>query len=207
MKCKQCGAGARKDAVFCPKCGVPFAKQRASQSTKRRLTESLPAADEEAESVLWQGRFSPRAMFTPLATAVLFTVGLVLLAKLAQIPQEGWLVVAGLLGVVWIWMVGLLFYRTMSVHYSLTSQRLLHVEGLLWRKIDRIEAIDIDDVILKQGPIERLMGVGTVQLTSSDETTPEFHLPGIRHALDVATLIDNVRRRERRERGLYVESV
>jgi membrane protein YdbS with pleckstrin-like domain len=83
----------------------------------------------------------------------------------------------------------------------------MHERGLLWRRQDRIETIDIDDVAVEQGPIARMLGVGTVRLTSSDRSTPEFLLAGIEDVRNVATMIDNARRTERRKRGLHIESI
>jgi hypothetical protein len=77
----------------------------------------------------------------------------------------------------------------------------------LWRETDRIEAIDIDDVSFSQGPVERMLGVGSIRILSSDQSHPTMDLPGIENVRAVASLIDEVRRQERRKRGLYVESV
>ena len=98
-------------------------------------------------------------------------------------------------------------YRRMSVHYKLSNQRLQHENGLLWRTVDRVELIDIDDVTYRQGPVERLLGVGTIVIASSDTTNPELQLPGIEHVSKVADMIDDARRKERRSRGLHIESV
>jgi hypothetical protein len=77
----------------------------------------------------------------------------------------------------------------------------------LWRVTNRVEVIDIDDITFAQGPLERLLGVGTLQLTSSDRTHPELSLPGIDAVQQVASTFDDARRRERRKRGLHIEAV
>ena len=100
-----------------------------------------------------------------------------------------------------------LFYRQLAEHYYLTNRRFIHERGLLWRVIDRIEAIDIDDVSYQQGPIERLLGVGSIQIRSSDNSHPQLELLGIEKAREIAEQIDEVRRQERRKRGLHIESV
>jgi hypothetical protein len=55
--------------------------------------------------------------------------------------------------------------------------------------------------------VERIFGLGTVRITSSDQSHPELSLPGIENVQIVAGLIDDARRNERRRRGLYIESV
>jgi membrane protein YdbS with pleckstrin-like domain len=104
-------------------------------------------------------------------------------------------------------MVAVYWYRRLSVHYRLTTQRFVHERGLLWRTVDRVELIDVDDVTYRQGPVERALGVGTIMMVSSDRTSPELRLSGIDDIRRVADMIDDARRKERRSRGLHIESV
>jgi hypothetical protein len=67
--------------------------------------------------------------------------------------------------------------------------------------------IDINDVTLSQGVIERMFNVGTIHVQSSDVTHPDLHLVGIENVRDVTDLIDNTRRKERERRGLFMENV
>jgi hypothetical protein len=62
-------------------------------------------------------------------------------------------------------------------------------------------------VTVQQGPVERMLGVGSVRIVSSDQSTPEFHLIGIEDVRTVAGLIDDARRKERRKRGVHIESI
>ncbi|MAT70468.1 MAG: hypothetical protein CMJ58_13200 [Planctomycetaceae bacterium] len=210
MKCNQCGAAAPDDAAFCHKCGAPMGDLATDMNAKQRFAAALARGgddDDEPEQILWQGQFSHRAMIGTWITAGVLSIALVVMAFVAKFSTPGWLGVAGALAVVWIGSLLTLLYRQVTVHYYLTNQRLLHERGLLWREIDRIEAIDVDDVTYRQGPIERMLGVGTVRITSSDATTPEFDITGINNVRNVATMIDEVRRKERRRRGLHIESV
>jgi uncharacterized membrane protein YdbT with pleckstrin-like domain len=93
------------------------------------------------------------------------------------------------------------------VKYRLTNQRLFHEKGILRRVTERIELIDIDDVTMEQGLMERLFGVGTVHVTSSDRSSPELLMPGIDDVKAVADTIDHARRAERHRRGVFIESV
>ena len=151
------------------------------------------------------GRAEPRPM--PRWLAGVFTLALLALAVAAGFSGKAWLVTTGALAATWLGLLILLLYRQVSVHYYLTNQRILHERGLLWREIDRIEAIDVDDVSFTQGPVERLLGIGTVRIRSSDVSTPTFEIAGIEDVRNLATMIDEVRRAERRRRGLHIESV
>jgi hypothetical protein len=52
-----------------------------------------------------------------------------------------------------------------------------------------------------------MLGIGTVRLLSSDQSTPQFSIVGIEDVRNVAMMIDDARRQERRKRGLHIESV
>jgi hypothetical protein len=65
----------------------------------------------------------------------------------------------------------------------------------------------VDDITYRQGVVERILGVGTIQIKSSDATHPELSLQGIDEVQKVADTIDEARRKERRRRGIHVENV
>ena len=121
--------------------------------------------------------------------------------------QTVWLVLTiGLLSL-WIWLLGTALYRKFSDQYWLTTQRLKHRNGILFRQANRLELIDIDDVSYRQGPVQAMLGLGTIQIKSSDSSHPELDMVGIANVQQVADMIDDARREERRKRGLHIESV
>ena len=101
----------------------------------------------------------------------------------------------------------MLLYRKMSVHYLLTNQRFIHESGFLRRVTNRIEVLDMDDIAFEQTLLERMFGVGTIRILSSDCSTPELLLRGIDNVAEISNLIDNTRRTERRKRGLHIENI
>ncbi len=106
---------------------------------------------------------------------------------------------------------GLLFcvliFRKLNFHYTLTSQRLIHERGILYRVLDRAEMIDVDDVRVEQDILERIANVGKIRLRTSDRTDPFITFYGISHPREIADMIDDARRRERMRRGIHVEAV
>ena len=53
-----------------------------------------------------------------------------------------------------------------------------------------------------------MLGIGTVRIASSDQSTPEFLLVGIEDVRKRGRrMIDEARRKERRKRGVHIESV
>lgn len=159
------------------------------------------------EEVLWEGSYSGKAMFGSWLLALLVTIGGAIAALMLLESALAWTVILAAVVVIWGGLGFSLLYRKWNAWYQLTSQRLVHKHGIVRRVTDRIEAIDIDDVTYSQGIVQRLLGVGNIRITSSDRTHPELNLIGIDRVDAVADLIDDVRRRERRQRGLHIESI
>ena len=218
MKCPACNAEAQTGGVYCNQCGAsltapvepPVAPALGDPSPgKQRLTAPMmmSGAGEDAEQVLWDGRFSKLAMIGEWIGGAAATIAAVVVCLIVGVTTQVWWWVAGALAVLWIALLLRLLYKQLSIRYHLTNQRFIHERGLLWRTIDRIEAIDIDDIAVQQGPVERMLGIGSVRIGSSDASTPVFLVEGIEDVRRVATLIDDTRRKERRKRGVYVEQV
>jgi len=79
----------------------------------------------------------------------------------------------GLLGLVRVW-VESTFNR-----YRLTTQRLFLRTGFITRRSEEIELFRVKDVSVRQGLLNRLVGVGIVTVLSSDDTTPYMVLRGV----------------------------
>jgi uncharacterized membrane protein YdbT with pleckstrin-like domain len=165
-----------------------------------RRTESA----DDSEQSLWAGGYSGKAMVGSWLAGAILTAGLIVVAVLFP---PSLLVCIGIMALLWVCLIFAFAYRRLNLHYELTSQRLIHKTGILTRRSDRIEAIDIDDVTFEQGLIERMFGVGTIRISSSDRTHPEIVMIGIDDVKQVADLIDDARRKERRKRGIHIESV
>jgi membrane protein YdbS with pleckstrin-like domain len=210
MECPHCGEQIAQRAKFCPDCGnkLTAPKSASPLKTQKKLRS---AANRDGnlgpEEQLWQGSYSKLAMIGAWSAAAVISLASMLIGLFGNITGQVWLAIIGANGAIWTALLARYFYLRFSRHYSLTNQRFTHVRGLLWRQTDRIEVIDIDDVAFTQGPVERMLGIGTVRITSSDQSHPELALPGIENVPDVAGLIDDARRKERRRRGLYIESV
>ena len=215
MRCEQCGAEVDAESLYCPKCGnqvtadaataadaEPTARDRFSQAAATRQRGV------DAEHPLWEGSYSPKAMIGSwIAAGVATLIAVVCGFMFMQDTALGWPILLGVVLLMWVALALTFLYRKFSVGYALTTQRFIHQRGLLWRTTDRVELIDIDDIAVTQGPVERLLDVGTIRVTSSDKTHPEFSIPGIDRVREVASIIDDERRKERRRRGLHIEAV
>ncbi len=223
MRCPACGAEAVAEAGFCHRCGasletasgesaVGAAATSADASRPRERFEHNFADrrdDQELpEQELWRGGYSPKAMLGGWIVAGLISIAALLGGIYwARATALWWLGVLVAMLLPWLYCASVLAYRRLNVRYRLTSQRFLHERGILRRVNDRIEAIDMDDIAFEQGLLERLVGVGTIRITSSDRSHPDMVLPGIENVQRVVELFDDARRSERRRRGLHIEQV
>jgi uncharacterized membrane protein YdbT with pleckstrin-like domain len=133
-------------------------------------------------------------------------VAIVVISMFAMDVPNIWPIAGAVLIFWWVIAIGGYVYKRLSVQYELTTQRFVHQAGILVRRTDRIEVLDIDDVSFTQGIIQRMLGVGTIRLTSSDRTHPELVLNGIDKVQEIASMVDDVRRAERRRRSLHIEA-
>ncbi len=160
---------------------------------------------DEPEQDLWSGGYSGKAMYGSWLGAVVATIALPIVCIL--VLDIGVLIGFGLAALIWIALAMLLGVRKLGVHYELSSQRFIHKVGILSRRTDRIELIDIDDVSYVQGIIQRVLGVGSIKISSSDRSHPELTMIGIDQVEKIADMIDDARRLERRRRGLHIEAI
>ncbi|MHC2066584.1 PH domain-containing protein [Bremerella sp. T1] len=163
-------------------------------SAGRRRPERGP------DETIWSGGYSAvdqsgSFMILGLITAGLIAGGIFFPLILVAIP------------ILWIAQLIRVWWVKMGVSYELTTRRFIHEHGVIKRTTDRIEVIDVDDVTVEQGILDRMFNVGTIRITSSDRTHPELRIPGIKDVKKVALMIDDARQAERDRRGVYIESV
>ena len=215
MLCTSCKAEVPASASFCPKCGKradeaapPAAAGPAPQvagTTPAHLAPRGPAT-KEPERQLWKGSYSPKAMIGWWILEGILIVAAVAASIFLANPIASVVAAAIVVGF-GLWLLLWLLVKRLSLEYSLTTEQLTHKEGLLRRVTNRIETIDIDDVTHEQNLIERMLGIGSILVLSSDKSHPRLTLHGIDDVQRVADLIDTTARDERRRRGAFVEQV
>ena len=182
-------------------------KQSRASAREDLLNRRSGRDNDEAEQPLWEDTYSPKAMYPVWIVCGFATLTALLVAAVYLDNGTGWLIL--LLGIAAVWAIcaARLIYLRLGVRYYLSTKRFRHEVGILRRKTDRMEVIDIDDVSYEQGIVDRLTGVGTIKIISSDRSHPEIVLRGIDSVKAVADQIDSVRRAERERRGLHIESI
>lgn len=135
----------------------------------------MPRPEQPTETTLWEGRPSQWTNF-PWFLACLLVV---------PIPFA--------------------IYQYLRVHttrWTLTNHRLRLSSGILNKSLDDLELYRIKDITLHQPLVQRLVGLGTVSLVTSDATTPVLNLSAIADSLAVMDQIRHEVDRVRRERGV-----
>lgn len=127
------------------------------------------------ESTIWEGRPSQWVNVIPFALCIL----------IIPIPYA--------------------IYRWLAVRctrFALTSQRFRVERGILNKHFDDLELYRVKDVTLQQPLIQRIVGLGTVTMITSDATTPTLVLPAIPDSREVLDRLRAEVERVRRERGV-----
>ncbi len=134
-------------------------------------------ASQDSEQVLFEGR-----------AAVLPGVGTLLLAILT-------------LGIAALF----LWFRRLSTHYRITTQRVVIERGVFSKRLDQTDIYRIIDYTVERPFGQRLMGTGNLVLKTLEEPNPVLRIDGIK--TDVVALYERVRKAteaEKRRRGVRV---
>src|SRR4051812_21272675 len=218
MTCSQCGAEAPANAAFCPKCGAQLGRAAAAVAqppvARMQASAAQSTARDVPEEELWSGSYSPKAMTGWYI--LLGVVAIVAIIATYNLDPNAWIAVAISAAVI-ITGLGLYSaYKNMSVRYQLTTHRFVIQTGVLSRTDNRILLVDVDDISVHQGMVERMFNLGTIHLRTTDETTKEESpdkkdpgkgivvMDGIENPRQVADMIDESRRAERTRRGVYM---
>jgi uncharacterized membrane protein YdbT with pleckstrin-like domain len=68
------------------------------------------------------------------------------------------------------------WFQNLAAKYEITPERLIIRRGIIFKSIDEIELYRIKDVRIDFSLINQLAGIGTLTVSSSDETTREGDL-------------------------------
>ena len=148
--------------------------------------DSLMAKEEQ---ILYRAR---QHWLAPLSDSlrpiVLALVGLVVffLATIWKVDGIGWQIMAGLsailliIGVVWI---AIIYVTWRSQEYVISTRRVLKVEGVLDKKSGDSSLDKINDAVLKQGLLARILHYGDLDiLTANEDSIDRYQM--LAHAVD-----------------------
>lgn len=97
----------------------------------------------------------------------------------AQVQHGYWyLAVALLLAIGCWWMPSMIVRRE---HFRITNYRIDMERGLLFKDLETLELWHVEDVNLRQSPIDRIFNVGTITVISHDTSNPKLVLKSVSH--------------------------
>jgi len=191
----------------------PSQQTQPSQQPQHVHPDLRPAEHGEAEQLdpaneqdLWQGRQSMKTMY-PTFVLWLFValIGVGLATYQWGGAGFGW---GSLIAIILlILLVMRTLWRIASTSYRITTQRLFIRRGILNQSVDQTELLRIDDVKMTQSLLERMLGIGSVEVSSSDRSDGFLKLRGI---AEPATVAEHIRRHTRMVQGkrtLFMESL
>ena len=133
----------------------------------------------EHTNILWQGRPSQ-----------------VLNANIYMLCVLGALLVVPLLIAAWQWL------SLRAVTYQATGETLTIRRGVLNRQVEQVELFRIKDLSLSKPVWQRMLGMGTIELLTSDQTAPVVRLEAIANSDQVLELLRSTVLRERQAKGV-----
>lgn len=212
MKCPNCGSELDPLTGVCPQCqgSENLAQATARAPASGAETEQAPKrGDPDVE--LWKASYSPWGMIGTwmtlgIITIIVFVVDILLMrGPLKNQVGPLWGITLGLVAIAWLVFLVIAWYRKMTIQYRLTTYRFYHRKGFVFRTVDSMEVIDIDDIAMHQNLLERLVGVGRVILRTKDPSDPFLVLHGVPNPEEAFKKIDKARRDEQIRRSIKVQ--
>ena len=184
-----------------------------------RLTEPIDAlggdgaaVDSAAEQDVWTGRTHWKHFAGRLALwAVGNIAAFILIAWIASAAESVTAVTAALVMLLVFVLSGIVVFtgillKILGRRYRLTSQRLFIERGIFSQTIDQTELIRIDDVSVAKSFFDRLLGLGTVTLLSTDISDRRVVIDGIDAPDQLAEAV-RTHMRTLRKKSLFVENL
>lgn len=107
------------------------------------------------------------------------------------------IVTLGIAALVW-WL------QSLTSRYVLTTQRVRIERGVMSKTREDIELYRIDDIRVIEPLGMRVLGYAILQLRSTDRSTPEIRIVGIRGVVELGEKLRECALRERERRGVKV---
>lgn len=207
----QPGAFATTSFVATPGATIAGAATIGRPEVDQGVVE-MPAGGPDGESLVWEGRYSPRNFLIRLLAAAVLTaiwVALALQVWALGRPDHRFLANAVGLAAAAFWaFLGFRFLRASQSHqYRLTTRRLFLSSGFIHRRVDQIELVRIKDLYVRQSIVGQWLNVGTVVVVSSEPSLPRATLLGIGQPQRVMDLIWQNTRREQDRKTTAVQEV
>ena len=202
VTCPDCGHQVSTAAAVCPQCNRPMGPQMAAPAG------AAPAA----EQVVWEGMPSMKAMIVEIVTTGVVVIALPIVALLAFDPVLSLLaglggparqlvaqnratvqlVVTAAVAIVVVARLAKLAWHVAVLRghrYRVSNQRIVLESGALSKRIDEVDMRTVDDIEFRQGLLERVLGIGQIDIIAADKRLARFRLLGVENPRELRELI------------------
>jgi hypothetical protein len=93
-------------------------------------------------------------------------------------------------------------FLSLSLHYTITTERVRLKEGLLGRDLEDIELVRIQDIDFNQSLTERIFNVGDVVIRSHDSSHPQVTLNNVSRPAEVHEILRRAVIKARKKYGV-----
>jgi len=158
-----------------------------------------PASSPAHEETLWRGSPSLVVLIGHVVMMLVVLIGVPLLTSVlashtndqdaaSRLNHIGWLITLVVLIIQLIYFFVALMKQRSTV-YTITNQRVIIERGVMSKSLNEIDLRYIDETEFFQRFTERLLGIGSVTLISSDKVFPSTTLHSIKDPRNVRELI------------------
>lgn len=202
--CPFCAESIQVAAVKCRFCGEFLNSEKAKALQAKMDSDSQPSEEEESDDGIL---FADKPSLFGMAPAMLKALVVIALAWfLAKLPLETFAnnllslkltanqafaigryrMIAGL-GLAALAVLILLFkaLKLKMIYYEVTADRIEWSRGILDRRVDNIDMFRVIDLKMRRNLLDCIFGIGTVVLTTTDKSDPEFVFEKVRDCRDL----------------------